>query len=465
MAERREGGSGPLLRVGVALVVAGVVVVPGGVSSGWATPLRAGGDRPVVYEVSITGPVDPSVARLVERGMRVAGGAHAAAILVRLDTPGGLDSSMREIIKSIQGSRVPVVCWVGPPGARAASAGTFILIGCPLAAMAPGTNVGAAHPVGLTGGTLSEKVTNDAAAYIRSLAESRGRNAGWAERAVRQSVSISAPEALDIHVVDLLAPSVPALLRAVDGRRVDTAAGARALAVADARVTSVELTPGERLLHGLSDPNLAFLFFVFGLAGLVFEMLHPGLNLPGVIGLILLVLSLVLFGSLPVNIAGVLLLAAAFVFFVIDLKVGAHGVPTFAGLVSFVLGGLFLYDRSVPNARVSRPLLIGMAVALATFFFFVVRAGLRARKAPVVSGAEGLVGEQGLVIEALKPRGHVRVRSELWAATLARDSGEIVPPAARVRVLAIQGLTLVVEPVGDVGDESDAGSTKSEVTP
>ncbi len=464
MAERRARGSGTVLRVGVALVVAGAVVVVGGASSGWAAAGRGDRHRPDVYELSITGTVDPSVARLVERGMRDAGSAHAAAVLVRLDTPGGLDSSMREIIKSIQGSKVPVVCWVGPPGARAASAGTFILIGCPVAAMAPGTNVGAAHPVGVTGGTLSQKVTNDAAAYIRSLAESRGHNAEWAERAVRESVSISAQEALDIHVVDLLASTVSALLRTVDGRRVDTAAGVRGLEVTDAKVTHVELTPGERFLHGLADPNIAFLFFVFGIAGLFFEVLHPGLNLPGVIGLILFVLALILFGSLPINIAGALLLAAAFVFFAIDLKVGAHGIPTLAGLVSFVLGGLFLYDRSVPDARVSRPLLIGMAVLLATFFFFVVRAALRARKAPVVSGTEALIGEQGLVIEALEPAGRVRVRGELWAATLAGDSSEAIPAAAKVQVLAIRGLTLVVEPVGNVEPESDTGSTKTEVT-
>lgn len=451
-------------RVSVVVMV-GCVAVAASVSAGWAAPVRAGGTRPLVYEVSITGPVDSSVARVVERGIRDAGSAHAAAVVVRLDTPGGLDSSMREIIKSIEASTVPVVCWVGPPGARAASAGAFVLIGCPVGAMAPGTNVGAAHPVGLTGGTLSEKVTNDAAAYIRSLAESRGRNANWAERAVRQSVSISAQEALDIHVVDLLAPSVPALLRAVDGRPVDTAAGLVALKVAGAKVRQVGLTPGERLLHGLSDPNLAFLLFVFGLAGLVFEILHPGLNLPGVIGLILFVLSLILFGSLPINIAGLVLLAAAFVFFVIDLKGSAHGVPTLAGIVSFLLGGLFLYDPSVPNARVSRPLLIGMDVALATFFFLAVRAGLRARKAPVVTGTAALLGSQGLVVEALEPAGRVRVRGELWAATLARETSESVPVAATVRVLALRGLTLVVEPVGNAEHESDTGSTKSEVTP
>jgi len=398
----------------------------------------------MVYEVSIAGGVDPSVARLVQRAVGDAERAHAAALVVRLDTPGGLDSSMRQIVKAIQASTVPVLCWTGPAGARAASAGTFILIGCPVAAMAAGTNVGAAHPVGVSGATEIAKVTNDAVAYIRSLAESRGRNADWGEQAVRLSVSISARVALGLHVIDLLAPDVPTLLDAVNGRQVETAAGTVVLHVAGATVRQVDQTAGERLIHWLSDADLAFLLYVLGLAGLVFEILHPGLNVPGLVGLVLFVLSLVLFDTLPINAAGAVFLAGAFVLFAIDLKVSAHGLPTVGGIVLFILGGLLLYAPS--STRVSRPLLIGIAVVLGVFFAAVVRAGLRARNAPVVTGVERLVGAEGVVIEALEPRGQIRVRAEEWGATLATGGTQVVPVGATVRVLAIRGLTLVVEP-------------------
>ena len=433
------------------------LVVGLGASAGWAIAPAAPTGHPVVYEVSITGPVDSSVARLVERGVNEAEAAHAAALLVRLDTPGGLDSSMRRMIKAIQSSRVPVVCWTGPPGARAASAATFILIGCPVAAMAPGTNVGAAHPVGVSGATETAKVTNDAVAYIRALAEARGRNADWAEQAVRNSVSISAQSALDLHVIDLLAASAPALFDAINGRQVQTAAGTIVLDLAGATVRQVTLTSGERFVHWLSDADLGFLLFVFGIGGLLFEVLHPGLNVPGLLGVIFVILSLVVFDQLPLNAAGLALLAGAFVLFAIDLKVSAHGLPSVAGMTLFVLGGLLLYEPS--TVRVSLGLLVGIAVAMGLFFAFAVRAGLRARRAPVVTGVERLIGSEGVVIEALEPRGLARVAAEMWAATLPAGETGRVAPGAIVRVLAIQGLTLVVEPIM-LATEPDTGRTE-----
>src|SRR5438309_3457559 len=250
-------------RLALLVAAAGSVGLVIGAPTGAARATTAASSgRPVVYEVSITGTVDPSVARLVGRAVSDAERADAAALVVRLDTPGGLDSSMRQIVKAIQASTVPVLCWTGPAGARAASAGTFILIGCPVAAMAPGTNVGAAHPVGVSGDTEIAKVTNDAVAYIRSLADDRGRNADWAEQAVRESVSISAPDAVHLRVIDLLAPSVPGLLDAVNGRSVQTAASTVELNVANATVHQVDQTAGERLIHWLSDADLAFLLYV-----------------------------------------------------------------------------------------------------------------------------------------------------------------------------------------------------------
>jgi membrane-bound serine protease (ClpP class) len=398
----------------------------------------------VVYEIAIDGGIDPAVARAVDRALGSARDAHAAAVLVRLDTPGGLLSSMRSIIKAIQASPVPVVCWVGPPGSRAASAGTFVLIGCPVAAMAPSTNVGAAHPIISTGDTAGEKVTNDAVAEIRSLAETRGRNADWAEQAVRKSASISAQHALDIHVVDLIAPTISALLNTIDGRRVDTAAGARTLHVANAQVRELGLSPGEEFLHWLSDADLGFLLFVFGIGGLIFEVLHPGLNVPGLLGLISLVLSLVVFDTLPVNVAGILLLVGAFVCFVVDVKAAGHGLPTLAGITLFVLGGLFLYTG--PTERVTRPLLIALAAALGVFFLGVAAAALTARKAPIVSGVEQMLGAPGVVTQMLDPLGYVRVQGHVWRATLAEGTLPRLPVDATVRVLEVRGLTLVVEP-------------------
>ena len=441
---------------------AAVLVWAACVLLGAVHPAAATAHRPLVFEIAIDGGIDPAVARAVDRGIGDAADAHAAAVLVRLDTPGGLLSSMRSIIKSIQASPVPVVCWVGPPGSRAASAGTFILIGCPVAAMAPSTNVGAAHPITSTGGTVGEKVTNDAVAEIRSLAETRGRNADWAERAVRKSVSISAQHAVDIHVADLIAPSVPALLSTIDGRQVDTAAGARPLHVANAETHEVGLSAGEQFLHWLSDADLGFLLFVFGIAGLIFEVLHPGLNVPGLLGLISLVLSLVVFDTLPVNVAGILMLVGAFVCFVVDVKAAGHGLPTLAGITLFVLGGLFLYTGA--TERVTRPLLIGIAAALGLFFFGVAAAAVTARKAPVVSGVEGMLCAPGLVTQMLDPLGYVRVQGHIWCATLADGTLPRLPVDATVRVLEVRGLTLVVEPAVEEEAEPHNGSIKREMT-
>ncbi|TML08943.1 MAG: nodulation protein NfeD [Actinobacteria bacterium] len=433
-----------LALVAAAFVATGVGVIGAGGSAAAQTETT----KPTVREIAITGPVDPFIARMAKRGIRDAQSSDAA-ILIRIDTPGGLDSSMRGIIKSIQQSRVPVICWVGPSGSRAASAGTFILVGCPVAAMAPGTNVGAAHPVGLTGDVLSDKVTNDAAAYIRSLAQQRGRNADWAETAVRNSASIPAEEALQISVIDLIARDVDTLFTALDGRAVDTAAGSVTLRVAGASVHKVNLTFGEAVLHSLFDPNLAFLFFVLGMAGLILEVLHPGISVPGVVGLLLLVTSFVILGTLPVNIGGLLLLAAAFVFFVIDLKVPGHGLPTAAGIACLVVGGLYLYDASVPSARVSRGLLFGMAFALAAVFFFVVRVAIRARRAPLWNDKRRLLGVEGAVVEDLDPVGRVSIRGESWRAVLPEGAPANVPTGTRVRVREMKGLTLEVEPVVD----------------
>jgi membrane-bound serine protease (ClpP class) len=426
-------------RLGVLGAVIGIAVLAAPWSAGAAAPA----ERPIVSEVTLRGPIDPLLARYAERAIDNARRDHVSAVLVRLDTPGGLDSSMRAITKAVLQSTVPVVCWVGPSGARAASAGTFILFGCPLSAMAPGTNVGAAHPVGITGGVLSTKVTNDAAAYIRSLAERWGRNAAWAERAVRDSVSVPAVEALDLHVTDLVAPSRSALLGQIDGRTVQTANADVVLHVRGARIVAQHPTLAEGLLHDFVDPNFAYLFFILGLISLAAFAIHPGVHVTAFAGVLLLVGSLISFGMLPVTVAGLVLLVAGVVFSVIGLKVHGRGLPEIAAITCLVLGGLFLFNPSVPNAQVSRPLIIGVAIAETLFFAFVMRAVLRARFTPVQTGSRTVLGADGVVLTPLDPVGVVRVKGESWTA---RSLSGPVETGARVWVVNVDGLTLEVAP-------------------
>jgi membrane-bound serine protease (ClpP class) len=405
--------------------------------------------------VEITGTVDPLSAHYVERTIAAAGRDDAAAIVVRIDTPGGLDSSMRTIIRAIEGSEVPVLCWVGPPGARAASAGTFIMLACPVAAMAPGTNIGAAHPVGITGEVMAEKVTNDASAFIRSLAEQHGRNANWAEKALRDSISITAQEAMRIQVIDLVVPSISELLRQTNGLTVQVRGGVSVTVRGQGLpIEKARLSAGEWILHTLIDPNLAFLFFVFGVAGLVFEVLHPGLNVAGVVGLLMIIAAFVMFGMLPVNVAGMILILAAIGFFIVDLKVAGHGLPTVAGITSLVLGGLFLFDASVPEAHVSRGLIVGVALALAAFFATAVRAALKARKQGPGAGVEVVIGEIGRVTTALDPLGVVHAKGEHWTARSRRGN---LAAGTRVRVVGIDKLTLEVEPVSSGSEPQPTG--------
>ncbi|GAC1409366.1 MAG: nodulation protein NfeD [Actinomycetota bacterium] len=419
-----------------------VAAMPGAWASG-----SSDGRRPVVREIALTGTVDPLIARTVQRGLTRAGTEHADVVLVRIDTPGGLSSSMQGIVKAVAASKVPVVYCVRPVGARAASAGAIILLGCPVAAMAPGTNVGAAHPVGITGEILSEKVTNDAAAYARALAERWGRNAAWAESAVRDSVSVSAGQALKISAIDLIAPTRSALLAAVSGRSVRTALGDAVIPdLSSADVQQVEPTIAERIFHGLIDPNIAFVFFIVGIAGIIFEIIHPGVSVPAIGGLLLLVASLIMFGMLPVNIAGLVLLLASMVFFAVDLHAPGSGVATLLGVVALVLGGLFLFDASVPNARVSRWLIIVSAVAVTAFFSVVAQAVVKARRMPKPASEFPIAtGAQGVVVRSCEPDGIVRAGGEQWSAVA---DGAAIPEGTAVRIVSIEGLKVHVVPLG-----------------
>ncbi len=405
-------------------------------------PAAAQGDLAgAVVEVPLDGVVDPFVADHIVHEIDRAGAAGAAAVLMTIDTPGGLESSMREITQAILNARVPVVAYVAPAGARAASAGTFILLAAHVAAMAPGTNVGAAHPVGLQGAIASEKATNDAAAYIRSLAETRGRNADWAERAVRESASASAAEALELGVIDLIAPNVPALLREIDGRPVELADGRTVvLAVTGSPIVREGLGGMRGLLHALLTPELAFVFFWLGLAFLVTELFVPG-GVVGTLGAVMLLAAIVALGMLPVTLLGVVLLLASIVFFVLELKHPGIGGLALGGVVCLLLGGWFLFGE---QARISWFVIVPVAALASAFFLVVVRAAIRMRRSAVEMRDERLVGREGVVVRDLTPTGVVLLASEEWTAEAVRGA----PVAGeRVRVVRVDGLKLLVEPL------------------
>ncbi|HZD01741.1 MAG TPA: nodulation protein NfeD [Actinomycetes bacterium] len=400
---------------------------------------------PSVRVLKLDGAVDPFIASYLEKGIATAARDGNAAVVIQINTPGGLDSSMRRIVAAIAASRVPVLCWTGPSGARAASAGTFIMLACPFNAMAPGTNIGAAHPVGVSGAIEQTKATNDAAAFISSLARSNGYNQAWAEDAVRRATASSAEEArgLDPPVTKLIASSIAELLRDVNGERVPVSPAPRQVRLDTANATLREQSPGlgVALLHGLIDPNLAFIFFYLGIILIVIEVLHPGISVPGVLGTLLLITSIVSFGILPVQLGGVVLLVVSAVLYLLELKHPGIGLPAVGGTICLVLGGLLLFDTSVPDVRVSRWLLVVLPTLVVAFFAVVVQAALEARHRPPMIGVDQLYGEEGVALTALDPRGEVRVGHERWSAEAV---GGRIGSGTNVRVVGRSGLKLMV---------------------
>ena len=396
-----------------------------------------------VISLDLDGVVDPFVASYIEDGIAEANELGAAAVILQIDTPGGLDSAMRRITQAVLNSEVPVICWTGPSGARAASAGAFIMMACPAAAMAPGTNMGAAHPVGISGAIASEKAENDSASYMRALAERNDRDADWAESAVRESASASAEEALDLGVIDVIASDPASVLQALDGREIMVAGGAEVTL----RATGLVLVPrqmgaGVSLLHAVLDPNLAFIFFYLGIAFVVLEFFVPG-GILGVVGGLMLVLAVIALGMLPVQLLGVVLLIASVAAFVLEINSPGVGVPTAVGVITLVLGGMLLFDRSVPGVGVSPWVIAPVAIFATGFFTLVIRAALKSRRQVAVSSTDRLLQATGVVVSTLEPQGVVQVAGEHWTADSV--SGPI-PRGSRVRVVGMQGLRLRVEP-------------------
>ena len=404
-----------------------------------------GGASPLpVAHIEIEGVISPVTLRLVGLAIDRAQAERAQALVIQLDTPGGLERSMRSIVQRMMNADVPVVVYVAPTGARAASAGVFITMAAHVAAMAPATNIGAASPVALGGGadkTMLKKVENDAAAFIRTVAVERGRNADWAEKAVRQAVSITEREAVKLKVVDLIADSLPDLLEKLHGRVVKLPKATVTLATKGAPVSPIEIGFRDRVLNVITDPNVAYILMMLGMLGLFFELSNPGVVLPGVIGGISLILAFFAFQSLPINYAGVLLILFGIVLLIAEIKIVSHGILALGGIVSMALGSLMLFDAPELGFRVSWWAIVPMVGLTSGLFLFVVAAGVRALSGRQLLGPSGLVGTLGVARERLAPEGHVQVHGELWRAVA---EGGPLEPGAQVRVLAVDGLTLRV---------------------
>ncbi|UCH86299.1 MAG: nodulation protein NfeD [Dehalococcoidia bacterium] len=408
-----------------------------------------GGPEGAVHVLKADGDVNPVMHRYINRGIDQAEDAKAMAVVIELDTPGGLMSSMEDIVKRIEEDRIPVIVYVSPKGAKAASAGTFITMAANIAAMAPSTRIGAASPVGAGGedieGTLGKKVTEDAVAYAKSIANYRGRNAEWAEQAVREAVSATETEAVDLNVVDLVADDLPSLLEAVDGREVQLVDRTVALTTREAEIVHNNMNLAERFLDLISDPNITFLLLSLGSIALFYEIVNPGQIFPGVFGAIALIIAFFSLSVLPFNWAGVILIFLAFALFIAEIFVTSGGVLGIGGVVALILGGLLLTWGNPSGFQVNMWLVYGMAAAAGAFFLFVVTSIIRIRSQPAVTGVDILIGRRGVARSPLDPSGMVFVDGEYWSATLEDGSAE---EGEEVVVTAIEGLRLIVRKKG-----------------
>jgi membrane-bound serine protease (ClpP class) len=396
-----------------------------------------------VYVIECSGIINPGLAEYVIRSMEEASGQGAGCIVIQLDTPGGLALSMRSMVMAMLSSKVPVVVYVSPSGARAASAGVMITLAADVAAMAPGTNMGAAHPVDLgqkMDDTMAEKVVNDMVAYTKSISEKRGRNSEWAEKAVRESVSVTETEALKLKVIDLIAKDLDDLLEKIDGRELPDKGTLHTKGVG--RVVLTE-SFRDKILKTLSDPNIAYILMMIGLAGLYFELSHPGAIFPGVIGAISLILAFFAFQTLPVNYAGLLLVGLAIVLFVLEMKVTSYGLLSLGGITALFLGSLMLFDGAGPGVRVAWRVLIPTVGMVSGFFVVVAGLVFRSQVSRPRTGDKGLIGDIGVSKSRLAPEGKVFVHGELWNAV----ANGTIEPGAKVRVVGIDHLTLKVEQV------------------
>ena len=397
--------------------------------------------------ITVNSAITPPIARYIEKSIIDSYESNAAGLILMLDTPGGLDLAMRDIVKSILGSPIPIFVYVAPSGARAASAGVMITMAAHVAAMAPGTNIGAAHPVaiGIGGGemdkTMMAKVENDAVAYVIGIAKKRNRNEEWVEKAVRQSLSIPAEEALRFKVIDFVADDLSHLLKQVNGRKIVLPAGEKILKTEGAVLHEKKMGTRLNILSALSDPNIAYILFLLGLAGLYFEFAHPGVILPGIVGGISLILAFFAMQTLPVNYAGVLLILFAVALFIAEIKVVSHGILTIGGIVSLVMGSLLLFDSPDPALRVSMKVMIPALIVISLFFAGVMSLVLKAQMRKRRTGGEGMIGTEGEAVTDIHEMGKVFVHGEYWNAW----SDRAVEKGKKVRVVEVAALKLKIE--------------------
>lgn len=393
--------------------------------------------------VPIDGPIGPISARIIDEAISSSVEDSAEALIIELNTPGGLDESMRIITRKILNSEVPVIVFVSPSGSRAASAGVFITLSAHIAAMTPGTNIGAAHPVAMGGkidSTMEEKVVNDASAYIRSIANKRGRNEKWAEESVRKSVSITENEALKLNVIDLVVNDVRELLDSCDGRKVSLPSGEKVLNTKEIEVRKIEISLRDKILEVISNPTIAYILLTLGMWGLFFELSNPGSIFPGIVGGICLILAFFALQTLPINYAGLLLMILALIFFILEVKIVSYGALTIGGIISMVLGSLLLFESPLPYMRASLTVIIMVVATTALFFIVAIGLALRARKRKVTTGGRGLMGEVGVARTALKPEGDVFVHGEIWKA----EADQPIKKGEKVIVTGVEHLTLKV---------------------
>ncbi len=404
-------------------------------------------DAQTVISIKIDGSINPASANFIHNNIEKAAREKAECIIIHLNTPGGLLRSTRLIVSDILESRVPVIVYIAPGGAQAGSAGVFITLAAHIAVMAPGTNIGAAHPVTLQqqmDSTLSEKVTNDAAAFIRSIAEKRHHNIEWAENAVRKSFSYSETEALEDSAIDLIAKNEQDLLTKINGKQVELISGTRTLHTENAVVKEQKMSAWEKLLDIISDPNIAYILFLLGMYGLIFELYNPGSILPGIVGVIALVLALYSMHTLPINYAGLALIIFAVVLFLLEIKIVSHGLLAIGGIISLLLGSLMLIksNSSLEMVKISRSVIISATAVSAVFFLVVVGFGIKAQRRKVVTGIEGLVGEIGEAMETLSPTGTIKVHGEIWNA---ESLAGIIDKGEKVTIKELKNLKLYVE--------------------
>lgn len=399
-----------------------------------------------VHLLTYEGAINPVASDIIRDAIQQTFTEGGECLIIELDTPGGLMKSMQTIVKDILSSPVPVVVYVSPSGSHAGSAGVFITYAAHVAAMAPGTNIGAAHPVDLQGktdssGTMAEKITNDAVAFIRSIAEKRNRNVEWAEKSVRESASIPANEALQLGVIDVVVPDVDSLLSWLDSREYEVLHDKKVLHTANAQKIRIELSWRLKLLNVISDPNIAYILLLIGIYGIFFELYNPGSVLPGVVGVISLILAFYALHTLPVNYAGLLLILFAIILFIAEIKIPSYGLLTVGGVVSLVLGSIMLFKDSIPIIQVSWKVIFFATIITTLFFVFAVGMGIRAQRRKPVTGQEGLVGEVGEAITDFeKGKGQVSVHGEIWEGI----STEKIKQGDSVKVVSIENLKLKV---------------------